>query len=301
LLIGGEMGRERIPTSNYPSYNEPLEMTSEAVLVLPDVEAPFHHAEFLSRVLELAEAWNVKDCILAGDALHLDTFSSFNKPWVKAQNGSLDEASEKTLMSFAQTLGSKQQGRMMEMIGDMGRREETDGASTELKEAGKVLARLADQFDNVDLILGNHEGRTLRIFETALTPNILLDLVHIPDGQRARWRIAPYYFSILHSGGRKFQVEHPSSLGPGSAVNLCAQFHCDILHAHDHELSFQFDLSGNYYAIQMGHAVDESRLAYAAQRHRRKRATHSLGAVIVRNGFPWLLHKYTPFDKLAMI
>lgn len=301
MELRGELKASRVPQSIYPIYNEPLEMTSEAVLVLPDVEAPFHHAEFLSRVLELAEAWNVKDCILAGDALHLDTFSSFSKSWIKAQNGNLDEPSEKILVEFAQTLGAKQQGRMMEMIGEMGKREETDGASTELKEAGKVLARLADQFENIDLILGNHEGRTLRVFETTLTPDTLLNLVHIPDEQRARWRVAPMYWSILHSGERKFQVEHPSTLGPGSAVNLCAQFHCDILHAHDHELSFQFDVSGKFYAIQMGHCVDEERLAYVSQRHRRRRAAHSLGAVIVRDGIPWLLHARSPFDKLRMI
>jgi hypothetical protein len=169
-----------------------------------------------------------------------------------------------------------------------------------LKEAGKVLARLAEQFDNIDWVLGNHEGRTLRVFETALTPNILLDLVHIPDGQRPKWRIAPYYYSILYSRESKYIVEHPKNAAKFSASKLASKYLANIIMGHSHHLNFTYDPSGKYYAIECGTCVDENRLAYVSQRHNISPA-HCLGAVIVKDGYPHLLNKNTPWELLRRI
>ncbi len=114
------------------------------------------------------------------------------------------------------------------------------------------------------------------------------------------WRIGPYYFSYLKSGGQDFRIEHPKSAAKSAATTLAAKYQCHILMAHSHYLSSSFDVSGNYWAIQMGHCVDEQRLPYAAQRSTTAPA-HSLGAVIVRDGHPWLLHHKTDWEKLAKI
>jgi len=296
LTLMGEMGKTIIPLSKYPSYNSPLEMVGDAV-VLPDLEAPFQHAEFANRVLDLAEAWGIKQAILPGDAIHLDTFSGWQPNWTKEKTGGITEEAESKLVEFAKTLPAKKQGEFFDLLGGIDKLDVEDSASTELAEAGKVLRRLADQFDAIDWDMGNHCGRLLRTMETALSPNILLDLVAIPDNQRAKWRTAPYYFQILISGGEQFQVEHPKNASKFSASRLCAKYNSSVIMTHSHQLNYTLDVSGKYYAIEAGCMVEESRLAYCAQRHNTS-PQHSLGAVIVKDGFPYLLHPRIDWGKM---
>ena len=297
--LNGQLDLGYILQSPYPVYDQPLVMEGDAV-ILPDLEAPFHHADFVNRVLDLADTWGVRQAILPGDAIHLDVFSGWQPNWRKENGGGVTEGAESKLVEFAKTLSKRKQGELFGLIGDIGKLDVEDGASTELAEAGKVLRRLADQFDAIDYSMGNHEGRALRTMETALSPKILLDLVAIPDGQRARWRCAPYYFSILISSGEKFQVEHPRNTAKFSVSKLCAKFQSHVLMSHGHQLSFAFDASGKFYAIEMGHCCDEMRLPYASQRHNVS-PQHVLGAVIVKDGVPWLLHARSPFKQLAML
>jgi len=69
---------------------------------------------------------------------------------------------------------------------------------------------------------------------------------------------------------------------------------------HSHKMFFDFDTSGKYYSIQMGHCVDETRLSYVGQRDA-KRDSHKLGAVIVRDGYPYLLHEQTPWERMKQL
>ncbi len=298
-IILGKIDKGYIPESPYPKYDEPLIMDGDAV-ILPDLEAPFHHADFVNRVLDLAEAWGIRQCILPGDALHLDSFSGWQPNWKKDQAEGVTEKAESKLVEFAKTLPKKKQGEMFELLGGIGKLDVEDGASTELAEAGKVLRRLTDQFDAVDLDMGNHEGRALRTMETVLSPKTLFSLIDIPEGQRAKWRAAPFYFSYLRSNEELFQVEHPKNSAKFSASKLCAKYNCSVIMTHSHQLNFTFDVSGKFYAIEAGCCVDEMRLAYAAQRHNTS-PQHALGAVIVRDGIPWLLHARSPFDRLRII
>jgi hypothetical protein len=298
LILLGKIDMGRIPESPYPIYDEPLLMEGDAV-ILPDLEAPFHHAEFVNRVLDLAEAWGIRQAILPGDAIHLDSFSGWQPNWKKEQTGGVTEKAESKLVEFAKTLPKKKQGELFDLLGGIEKVDVEDGASTELAEAGKVLRRLADQFDAIDWSCGNHEGRLLRTMETALSPTMLLDLVAIPDTQRPRWRVAPFYFSYLRSSKELFQVEHPKNTAKYSAWKLAGKYLCHVIMTHSHQLNFTFDASGQFYAIEAGCCCDETRFAYVAQRHNTA-AQHALGAVIVRDGIPWLLHARSPFDKLRM-
>jgi hypothetical protein len=295
LLLRGEMGRERVPESKYPTYDNPLVMEGDAI-ILGDIEFPYHHAEFINRCLNLAEKWGIRQAILAGDVLHFDSLSSFNPNWIKPKTNGLTEGAERKLMNLAMTLSKNKQQEMIDTIVEIGHFEEGDGVSSELSAAREGLRRLSEQFDCIDYVIGNHDSRLLNTLQTMLDPEELLRLLTVDK----QWRIAPFYYSILHSGGITFQIEHPRNAAKFSASKLCAKYGCSIIMAHSHHLNFTFDLSGKHYAIECGLCCDEARLPYVAQRHNIA-PLHILGAVIVRDGFPWLLHKYTPFDKLAMI
>jgi hypothetical protein len=289
-----DMRKGVISQSTYPVYDSPLEMTGDA-LILTDVEFPFHHADFLNACLGLASTWGIRQLILGGDALHFDSLSGWEPSWSDTQDGGLGEAAQDALYEFMRGLPRTQQAAGEAILDKLGEAQAQHGASAELEVARRELHRIGDRFDRVDFVLGNHEGRFLRAMSTAVDPKELLRLLDIQEG---KWRISPYYFSILYSSGQRFQVEHPKNTAKFSAGKLASKYASHVIQGHSHQLSFAFDVSGKFYAIETGHCVDESRLPYASQRHNTA-AAHVLGACIVRDGHPWLLHQYTPFDELA--
>jgi len=146
--------------------------------------------------------------------------------------------------------------------------------------------------------MGNHEGRALRIFQSPLMPSELL--VQVNQGNNPLWRTAPYYYSHLDTCAGRYQIEHPKSAAKTMPAALANKFLCHVLAGHSHDWSLRRDLSGQHWAIAMGHCVDETRLAYAAQRHTTRDA-HRLGAVIVRDGYPWLLGEESPWEGLKRL
>ena len=294
MIDSGLLSKEIIKESPYPTYDEPLVSEGDAV-VLPDVEFPFHNSDFLNRVLDLCQRWNIKKCIFAGDVLHFDSLSGWEPNWVPTDKGGMTSDAERVLMEFAKTLPSKRQGEMMNLIVDIGEKKEQDGVSTELNVARKALRNIEELFDSCDFVIGNHEGRLLRALKTTLDPEELLRLVDIKN---KKWRIAPYYFSYLDTSNGRFMIEHPKGAAESTAQRLAAKFGMHVIMAHSHALDFTWDISGKYYAIQAGCCVDEMKLPYAAQRHTTKRM-HKLGAVIVREGYPFLLHDKTPWKLMS--
>jgi hypothetical protein len=283
---------QTIRESPYPRYDEPLEMVGDAI-VFPDIEFPFHHAEFINKCLELAKAWKIRQCIVAGDLLHFDSLSGWEPNWKNTEEGEVTAKMEEKLVEFAKTLGSRQQEKLFGIIGELGEKNEQDGMSTELKVTREELKKFEKQFDKIDMILGNHEGRLLRALQTALNPEELTTLLKTGE----HWRIAPFYFSYLVSGGVKWLIEHPKSAAASTAAVLAAKFSCSVLMGHSHHFSITTDVSGEYYAAEIGCCTDEARLPYASQRHTRA-AAHSLGAAIIRNGYPWILTKFTDWNAL---
>lgn len=284
----------RVKESPYPKYDNPLVMEGNA-LVIPDPEFPFHHAEFINRILDLAQAWKINQCIIGGDILHFDSLSAWQPNW-ENQNGKggLDEKQELAFIEFAKGLGKKQQERAFELLDKIGEKIE-DGdpnVSEELVVSRKAVKALAECFDNVDLIIGNHEGRILRQLHSPLFPNEITRLIDMQ-----KWRIAPFYYQYLISNNEKFIIEHPKSATMVTAEKLASKFQCHTIVCHSHMLQFTWDISGRFYCITTGCCADEQRFAYAAQRHTNTKA-HHLGATIVRDGYPHLL--YTGIDWKRM-
>jgi hypothetical protein len=284
-----------IRESPYPRYDEPLVMEGDAI-VFPDIEMPFHHAEFINQCLKLAKAWGIRQCIIAGDLLHFDSLSGWEPNWKNTDEGEITPKTEEALVEFAKTLGSRQQAALFGIIGEMGKKDEQDGMSTELKIAREEIKKFEKCFDKIDMALGNHEGRLLRALQTTLNPEEITTLLKTGE----HWRIAPFYYSYLISNGEKWCIDHPKSAAASTAAVLASKYECHVLMAHSHHFGITTDISGKYYAAEIGCCVDEDRLPYAAQRHTRS-AAHSLGAAIIRGGYPWVLTKFTDWDSLLKI
>jgi hypothetical protein len=153
-------------------------------------------------------------------------------------------------------------------------------------------------FSKVFFALGNHDARFLHALNSPLLPRKLLDF--IGGCPEHKWEISCYYYAFLDCGGRTFRIEHPKSAAANTAVRLSDKYEMDVIVGHSHIQSFCWSTSGNHYAIQAGCIVDESRLAYAAQRSTNSPA-HSLGAVLVRDGYPYVLTKYTQWNRMKQM
>jgi hypothetical protein len=287
----------KIPESPYPRYDSPPVIQGDA-LIIPDAEIPFHHAEFINRILDLADAWGIKQMIAAGDLLHFDSLSGWEPNWAVKPNGGLSEKDEKTLIDVALTLPKNHQQKVLDTITKIGGAVEDHGFSGEMHHARTTLKALNSCFDSLVWVLGNHEGRLLRAINSPVEPSELLNMMRLKkDDEDTKWRIAPYYYCLLETESGTFRITHPKSAAKGAAESIASKYLMHVLMGHSHALRFDFDKSGNFYAIQMGHCVSEERLAYASQRDT-VRDAHKLGAVIVKNGFPYLLHQGVQWEQL---
>lgn len=283
----GKILTSKVPPSSFPIWKDPLKSQGDAV-ILTDIEAPFQHSDFINRVLDVADSWGITTLHLAGDLLHYDNLSSWGSEWTQEK-----ERQAETLWDFVNSLSGKRREEGIKVLEESGLMNE-GGLSGELKEARRVF-RALDSFKEVYVALGNHDDRYLRALESALSP---YELLHQLDRHNdERWKIAPYYYSLIETEKGTFRAEHPRGAGKNAAIDLAVQFHSHVIMGHSHRWSVNRDPSGKYWAIQAGHCVDESRLAYIMQRSA-KRDAHVLGATILRDGFPFVFCPESPWTLL---
>lgn len=281
----------KMPPSPYPVYNEPLSMEGNA-LILPDPEFPFHNADFINRVFDLCAAWEITKCVIAGDVLHFDSLSQWEANWITVKPAnSLTEETESRLRDAINEVPLKYRGRLENEFSKI---IEERQEPTELSASKNCLLTLEQLFTDIDYVIGNHDDRLVRALKSPLMPKSLLNLIGITD---PRWRIAPYFYSWLKSGDTTFRIEHPRSASANTAVRLADKYETSVIMGHSHLQAVQYSTSGKHWAIHAGAAVDEDRLPYAAQRSTNAPA-HCLGAVIVRDGYPWVLSPRSPWKTL---
>jgi hypothetical protein len=195
--------------------------------------------------------------------------------------------------AIEQSLSAKKRSEVLNLLADKGLM--ADGSlSNELAESRKVF-RSFGSFKEIYVALGNHDDRYLRALDSALSPKELLH--QIDRHADERWKIAPYYYTLIDTEQGLFRAEHPRGAGKNTAVDLAVQYHAHIVMGHSHRWSVNRDPSGKFWAIQTGHCVDERRLAYVQQRSA-KRDAHVNGATIIRGGYPFVLCPESPWDLL---
>jgi hypothetical protein len=286
----GSYAFNKIAESPYPKFDNALEQSGDC-LVIPDVEFPYHNADFLNHILELADSWGVKNCNLAGDVMHFNSISKWEANWKATHHPAINDDAEAALMATILRLPGKYQQTMLDTLSKFANAE-GDDVGSEVKVANKALTTIGEMFDDVVYVIGNHDGRLLSALNS---PMFAEDLKRFVVGDNPKFRIAEFYYSTLHTDNGDYSIEHPVSAAKTTAVNIAIQKHCHVLMAHSHRFSVQRDPSDKYWCIQMGCAVDEERLAYVAQRTRGAEK-HSTGATIIRGGYPYNLSPETPWE-----
>lgn len=289
--------RERagmIPESNYAVWNHHPRIEGDAFVLL-DAHIPFQHADFLNRCLMLCKAWGITSAILGGDALDLHAFNKFPENFEDEEKRVIDSRLQKELIELSEKLPAKYRSELQDKLAAA--EIESGNVSEEIRESRVVLQAFANHFERVVWIMGNHEQRITRILEKTLDAVHLARLFGADD---PKWEVSGYYWCELMSGGVKWQIEHPINTGKGSSRRLVPKYGCNIIMGHNHHLSLMSDPSGQYLAIEPGMGADESKMGYVQQRHNAM-DVHVLGAIIIRDGKPTLLNRFTDWDMLLKV
>lgn len=283
-----------VPESEYATYDDPPLLEGDC-LVLSDLEAPFHHAAFTNNCIELCIATGIKKLFLAGDAMHWNSLSAWEPAWVDEEKLGIPEDDYLRIQKHLLGLPPNERDVALADLDAISKPKRAEGqdAATEIRLVRDVFKVLSEVFEEVVFILGNHEGRFIRTLGSPLFPTDMLRLVEAES-----WRTGPYYWGTVNSGGQKWQIEHPRNAAKYTATKLAAKYQSHVSMGHSHQWRQERDASGRYWAITQGCAVDEKRLAYASQRHNTGEP-HALGALILRDGEPYLLHEHSPWDRLA--
>lgn len=281
------VARSHVPKSTMPLWDKPLQSQGDA-LILSDIEAPFHHADFINRCLDLADTWGIQTLHLAGDLLQNDSLSMWGSEWTMDRTDLLEEV----LKAIEPLVKTKERARLFEKMGELGA---GSGDFSDEMKSSRAVFRSIGSFKEINVALGNHDDRYLRALDSAMNPRELLHQIDRHTDER--WKIAPYYYTVLETSRGTFRITHPRGTGRNTAIDLAIQFHQHVVMGHSHRWGINRDPSGSFWAIQTGHCVDENRLAYVMQRDARRDA-HVLGATIIRDGFPFVLCPETPWDLM---
>lgn len=281
------------PLSQSPAreWTDHLTLAGDA-LILPDVEAPYHHADFVNRTIDLAHAWQIDQVILAGDFVHFNNFSHWGADF---QPPAISTAGEDALLQLIAMLPEDKRAGAAEALASAHLTTEQGGISAEMASVRQVVKELESAFTRIAYIMGNHEQRKLRAQEYGEEP---AELLRFFGADTNKWTASPYYWcNLTTSNPFMYRIEHPKGAARNTAQNIAIQSQQHVIMGHSHRWALNKDPSGRLYAIQAGHVVDETRLAYVMQRTAIRDA-HSLGAVIVRDGRPYLLEEGSDWDRL---
>lgn len=281
-----------VPESRYPKWTTPLEMAGDA-LILCDPHIPYHDADFINLCLDLARRWFVKQLVLAGDVVDAHAFSHWPEGAGQENKKTISENAESALLDLANSMTGADAEKLRSALVEMAR--DPADMTDELAEARKVIKPLVDGFENIIWFMGNHEDRVIRVLEKSLG---VPDLAALFGGSNPRIKFSAYYYCTLISAGVQYRITHPKPAGKGVSKRLVPKFGQHIIMAHNHHFSIQSDASGKWLGIEPGMCADPDRMDYKRQRDDGA-DMNVVGAVLVKDGHPWLLNKWTDWKRLA--
>jgi len=134
----------------------------------------------------------------------------------------------------------------------------------EVQVAVHFMARLAEWFDEMVLVLGNHEHRILRRNNGNVSASML---GHVLNASAGKLHVSPYAYAVIESGGQVWRATHQrnySRITGRVADQLAQKYQCNILSFHQHHVGVLRDTWNKYTIVDGGGLHDETKLAYAS-------------------------------------
>ncbi len=282
-------GMKSVPDSAHPDWDMPPEIVGDALILL-DMHIPYHDAAHINRCLTAARSLGVRNLILGGDALDMRAFSHWPDDFTDSERMVASKNLQERLLEYAESLPFEVSEGLYKLLDDV--QPENGNIGEEIKQARELFKTLDEHFDSVLYVMGNHETWVIRMLQKTITN---MDFARLFLGEMPRWKVTPYYWCKLISGGIPFQIEHPKNSAKGSSKRLVPIFGCNVIMAHNHHFSVQTDPSGKWLAIEPGMCADGSKIQYDNQRHGTHDA-HVTGALIVKDGKVHFLNQFTDWS-----
>ena len=170
----------------------------------------------------------------------------------------------------------------------------------ELKAVKKLLKFYTEYFENIYIIMGNHDRRFQKYMCGTLGHDDLLTLLNQPK----KVKLSNFGHCIIKSssGGADWRITHPVNYSINQLVvadQLAQKFHQNIMSFHEHHLAKGWDRYGNYVIVNGGGLFDVNSIAYT-QLDDSKSAAMKNGFVMLINDTPKLYGEepYTDWGEL---
>lgn len=157
--------------------------------------------------------------------------------------------------------------------------------------ASVFINQLLEVFDNIYILMGNHDLRILRLLKFKENFEGLIRSIT----QDKRVKISDYPKAEIN---KDWEVYHPRSYSQISgqvAKKLAEKYGKNVIATHGHFTSYSFDRSGKYECIDIGGLVDYDKIEYVAH----SITTHPRwinSFMILRDNKPYIFTEKTDWD-----
>lgn len=273
-----------IPESRYKVWDDWPKLEGD-YLILCDTHIPYHDAEFIQHCIKRAIDAGIHRLILGGDVLEQNAFSHWPGDFQPNKSKIISAELEKELRDVADKADATTRASILDKLAGANR--QPGDAGEEIKEARIVLKQIGESFDEIVYIMGNHESWTLRLLDRVL-PSADIGVLF---GLGPKWKLTPYYWCELTSGGKLWRVTHPKNSTKGSGKKLAPKYKANIIMAHGHHFAIMSAPDGELISIEPGACNDRRRIAHENQRDT-SGDMHTLGAVMIKDGKAILLNQW---------
>ena len=150
----------------------------------------------------------------------------------------------------------------------------------------ELLSMWLKTFDEIKILMGNHDRRLQKFTQGAFEETDILALVTTND----KVRMSNFGHCEIVSGDVKWRITHPRNYSVNNLVvaeTLAMKYQCNIISGHEHHLSMGVTRYGKFIAVNMGCLVDASKLSYVSLDDS-KAPDMIPGFTMLRGGAPYL-------------
>lgn len=167
------------------------------------------------------------------------------------------------------------------------------GWKEEREAAKRLLSEWLEVFDEVRMVMGNHDRRLQKFTAGELDEqDILALIISNPD----KVKMNPFGWCTIKTETGDWRITHPKNYSINQltvADTLAQKYQANIISFHEHHLGIGWDRYKRYVTVNGGCLVDPGKLAYVTLDDG-KNSGMALGFVMLKNGVAQLFGE-TPF------
>ena len=152
--------------------------------------------------------------------------------------------------------------------------------------ARELLRHMLDVFENIWIVMGNHDRRLVKWADATLDEKDVFGMVITSN----RVHVNKFAYCTLETSAGKWRVTHPMNYrqARGQTPALLAdKLRMNVIAGHEHHTAMTYSPSGEYVAISIGGLYDAGKIAYV-QLTDQLRPAMTPGFVMLRGGYPYL-------------